>query len=95
MGSVFDTIGTIAPNTIIDLSITSSAGLSGDLTLYIDGVLDRTRNGANGFPVPVAGQTVQIGRRSNESSPIYGHITDFRIYDFALNDAEVSFLSGE
>ena len=26
---------------------------------------------------------------------LYGHISDFRIYDFALNAAEVSFLAGE
>jgi len=39
-------------------------------------------------------ETLQIGSEDTLTGHVYGHITDFRVYDFALNDREVDFLSG-
>jgi len=36
-----------------------------------------------------------LGSRSTGSNHLYGHISDFRIYDFVLNAAEITFLAGE
>lgn len=94
MGGAFDTSGTVQAGVITDVCITIAKD-TGDVTWYLDGTLDRQRFGSAGFPTPLAGQVVDIGRRSNNTAPMYGHILDFRVYDFSLNADEVSFLSGE
>lgn len=38
--------------------------------------------------------TMRIGSAKNGNYPVYGHIRDFRIYDFELNADEVALLSG-
>ena len=40
---------------------------------------------------------IQLGDSAHtaSTSPLYGHLSDFRVYDFALNADEVQFLSGE
>lgn len=66
---------------------------NGDLNGYVNGALSNSSN------VPytdgeAAATTIYIGKE-NGTAFLYGHISDFRIYDFALNADEVLFLAGE
>lgn len=72
--------------------VTTYDGSKGDS--YANGVLERsdTFNYTDTSDVVSA---IYIGRSSGGSEYLFGHINDFRVYDFALNAAEVSFLNGE
>ena len=64
------------------------------VTTYSNGNLKTT-----GDKIPIVNNknpsNILLGYRDEYYAPLYGHILDFRIYDFVLNPSEVKFLSGE
>lgn len=65
---------------------------STDTRLYIDGALEDTQAGSETTESGGTG-TLYIGNRAAADRASFLHISDFRTYDFALNDQEVKFLS--
>jgi len=66
---------------------------SGVLKAYGDSIFDDQQTPTPTDTIDLT-EVVFIGTDDTGAIPMYGHITDFRIYDFALNDREVDFLSG-
>ena len=62
---------------------------------YVNGVLVRSDDYEYTDTEDNATSLFFGGNTDNTTALLYGHISDFRIYDFALNAAEVSFLAGE
>ena len=86
----------ITSNTVIALDtwyhITATYDVTpGDITLYIDGVLDETIT-ASVWDLGLKDMNYIGG--SNGNSYFYGNIVDFRVYDGALTAGEVSTLFG-
>jgi len=64
-----------------------------NLTAYVDGVAGQTRQPTENNDFDLDG-TVRIGAQEDGLNAYYGHMQDFRIYDFALNADEVTYLAG-
>jgi Concanavalin A-like lectin/glucanases superfamily len=73
--------------------IASSYSKSGDIVGYANGIGVVSNNVPYTDAATVA-TTVYIGKELG-SAYLYGHISDFRTYDFVLNADEISFLAGE
>ena len=66
---------------------------SANMYLYIDGVLVGTNSSASGSPSYFNDQASTIGANTVGGSPWRGDLDDFRIYNRALNQAEVTLLA--
>ena len=82
----------VTPNTDY-LGVLTYDSQTGELTTFTNSEYSSNTNGED---LSSDNTTINIGNLTTGSAPsLYGHIQDFRIYDFALNEAEVSFLAGE
>ncbi|MBY6104911.1 hypothetical protein KUW19_00245 [Ferrimonas balearica] len=59
---------------------------------YIDGVLHGD-GGADAGPTSEVGKVLHFGTSNGQANAYYGHILDFRIYDFALTAPEIALLA--
>lgn len=64
-----------------------------NLTSYSQGIAGTPTQPVEDNDFELTG-SVRIGAQENNGNEYYGHIRDFRIYDFALNADEVQFLAG-
>lgn len=78
--------------TIGDLHSSVSVTESGTLKSYVDGVLDDPASLTADDTIDLT-ETLHIGSDDALASHFYGHISSFSIFDFALNQDEVRFLS--
>lgn len=74
--------------------VTSSYDGAGNIKLYQKGQLIQDLNEVYLDSENIPG-AIYFGRRSGGTSPMYGYIKDFRVYDFELNTDEVTYLAGQ
>jgi len=82
------TSSAIQDDIVVSICMTFNGG---SLSNYVSGEFVNSISALS--PIEVSNNLV-IGRRFNNISNMYGHIRDFRIYDFALNDNEVALMAG-
>jgi len=92
-GGIVENLGVKPPN-IEESVVISQKG--GQLYTYKNGQASPLETVTLSPKSPASGSLIYFGSRSNGSGTLglYGHLRDFRIYDFALNADEAQFLAG-
>jgi hypothetical protein len=65
-----------------------------ELKSYLTGSLSRASTKAYTDASNIA-NIIYVGRRGSTTGRFYGHISDFKIYDFAINDDEAKLIGGQ
>ncbi len=90
--NIFSANGSIPLSQWLHIVITRASGTNGIANFYVNGVLSGTANQSSG--TPVAGNTnVIIGNNSVQNSTVDGKISDVRVYNRVLTQAEITALS--
>ena len=89
-GNSFSTVNTVNDDRWHHIAYVYDGSATGSISIYIDGVLDKSQNNANAWVWPVK-QSIEIGRSHDAYWRKYnGSLDDFRIYNRMLDVSELT-----